>query len=139
MLFYNFPLNTSPVLITWALLHLLIQNYKMKWWARPFYAFWDWDEDFCILVSKFETETETLEINLKFWYWDWDQSLAHLWWSSKGKGGGGGGGKKCWKKKFALKCFSGKTKCFRLRLPHIHFKSSTFCYFIIFHWTLPQF
>ena len=45
---------------------------KIQWWARPFYAFWDWDRDFWKLVSKFETETETLEISLKFWDWDWD-------------------------------------------------------------------
>ena len=48
---------------------------KIQWWARPFYAFWDWDRDFWILVSKFETETETLEISLIFWDWYWDFGL----------------------------------------------------------------
>ena len=48
---------------------------KIQWWARPSYAFWDWDRDFRILVSKFKTETETLEISLIFWDWYWDFGL----------------------------------------------------------------
>ena len=73
-LFQNSPPNPSLVwiLTIWNVLHSFIQVLEIQWWARPVYAFWDWDRDFWILVSKFETETETFEISLKFWDWDWD-------------------------------------------------------------------
>ena len=74
LLFQKSPPNPSLVwiLTIWNVLHSFIQVLEIQWWARPVYAFWDWDRDFLILVSKFETETETFHNGINLWDWDWD-------------------------------------------------------------------